>query len=165
MDEKIKQYQKLFDEKKLFDTTQPLDRAKEIISAYDNATKAGYALNGTDRMVIKTATLIETTILRNDEVKRKYPDAIGRIKQYQEMDRQGKLFETGDHVEKAKEIRDVYLAAAHQKYALTKQDMAIKFKAQVYITPNILEEIVKRIESDDIVDEDGKPVPEYGGES
>lgn len=163
--EKITQYQKLFENQKLFDTNKPLENAREIIAAYDLATKTGYKLNATDKTVLNVARTIETSILHNEAVKLRYPDAIERIKQYQELDRQGKLFEGDDPLKKAKEIKDVYLAAMHQKYKLTKQDMKIKFTAQVYITPHVLDEIIERIESDDIVDADGNSVPEFGGES
>ena len=74
-----------------------------------------------------------------------------KIREYQEADTKGTLFKSTNVKAEAKEIIDVYRAAAQQKYQPTRKDTDICFRARFIINPNILEKILKALD-EEIVD-------------
>lgn len=88
-----------------------------------------------------------------------------KIRQYQHARVQKKLFRSDDLSAEAKEILETYRQAIVAGYKLTEDDDKIRFEAIIIENPHMLEQLITRIESDDIVDEHGNHAPELGGES
>lgn len=101
---------------------------------------------------------INKLVQYTETVKQKYPDAVARVQQYH-RDYESKKFLSTLNRDTAGEILDVYTAAinsgynpnAHEQHLDTK----ITFVATIIKDSTILEDIARRIESDDIVDIDG----------
>ena len=94
-----------------------------------------------------------------------YPDALERVRHYrdrvQNPANMAVLFNDvrteADLAARTQEIRDVYQAATLQGYEQTPLDSQITLAATV-LKPGFLEEIMRRIDGDEIVDFEGKPV-------
>lgn len=86
------------------------------------------------------------------------PNPFERIKQYQTNKKN--LFRCDDPEKMADEIMETYRQATKLGYQFTQQDHGIRFCAMVVKQPELLETLVKRIESDEIVDLEGNPIKE-----
>ena len=156
--EEITSYQRLFAGKKLFDGVNPEERAKKIMDVYDDALQHNYSMTPADIIIRNAAETIDKTIRHNKEVCEKYPDALERVEKYRELFRQHKLVPQRSVKAFMQEVRDVYLAAdilcrqENKEFKGTKVDVTINTMALILSNPSILETLVERLESDDIVE-------------
>ena len=70
-----------------------------------------------------------------------------KIYQYQKADEEGKLFKSDDVKAEAREIYNTYITAFQQGYKPTQQDINLLGTVQVFIQPDLVDKIQRRMNS------------------